>query len=52
MLRGKYKTVLQAVRIGEKSIRKCLRDQLGVIRQDTFDQLGELPTMVRAYSAG
>ena len=50
MLRGKYRTVLQAVRIGEANIRKCLREQLAILRQDTFDALGQYPTMVRCRS--
>lgn len=46
ILRGKYLSVLLGVKIGETAIRKCLREQLGVLRQDTFDSLGQYPTMM------
>ena len=45
ILRGKYSTILQGLRIGEPAIRKCLREQLGVLKQDTFDVLGQYPTL-------
>ncbi|KAL7415983.1 glycoside hydrolase superfamily [Mrakia frigida] len=46
ILRGKYSTILQGLRIGEPAIRKCLREQLGVLKQDTFDVLGQYPTLI------
>lgn len=46
ILRGKYATVLLGVKVGEAAIRKCMREQLGMLRQDTFDALGQFPTMM------
>ena len=45
MLRGKYFNVIQSIRIGEGNIRKCFQDQFGVLKQDTFDILGQYPTL-------
>ncbi|KAF7972267.1 hypothetical protein HWV62_18594 [Athelia sp. TMB] len=36
MLRGKYRTVLQAVKIGERAIRKSLQEQLGILKSDAL----------------
>lgn len=36
LLRGKYKTVLQAVKIGESAIRKSLQQQLGILKDDAL----------------
>ena len=36
LIRGKYKHVLQAVRIGERAIRKSFREQLGMFKEDAF----------------
>lgn len=38
--------MLLGVKVGESAIRKCMRDQLGVLRQDTFNALGQFPTMM------
>jgi hypothetical protein len=46
ILRGKYSSPFLAIKIGEKAIRKCLREQLGVLCQDTAEKLGEYPTMM------
>jgi hypothetical protein len=46
VLRGKYPSPFFAIKIGEKAIRKCLRDQLGVLRKDTREKLGQFPTMM------
>lgn len=46
ILRGKYASILLGVKVGETAIRKCMREQLGTIRQDTFDSLGQVPTMM------
>lgn len=45
ILRGKYSTILQGIRIGEPAIRKSFREQLGVLKQDIFDVLGQYPTL-------
>jgi hypothetical protein len=36
LIRGKYKHILQAVRIGERAIRKSFREQLGMFKEDAF----------------
>ena len=46
MLRHKYWSVVQAIRIGEGNIRNCNQGQLGVIKQDTSDILGKYPTLI------
>ncbi|SCV69416.1 BQ2448_2436 [Microbotryum intermedium] len=46
ILRGKYASVVLGVKVGETAIRKCMRDQLAMLRQDTFDALGDYPTMM------
>ncbi|KAK4705794.1 hypothetical protein P7C70_g416, partial [Phenoliferia sp. Uapishka_3] len=46
ILRGKYKSIVLGVKVGEAAIRKCMREQLGMLRQDTFDALGQFPTMM------
>lgn len=42
MIRGKYSNPLFAVRVGEKAIRACIRNQLGVLKEDAV-QLGTPP---------
>lgn len=46
ILRGKYWSIVQGVRIGEPAIRKCMQDQLGVLKQDTKESLGSYPTLI------
>jgi hypothetical protein len=46
MLRHKYWSVVQAVRVGETNIRNCIQGQLGVLKQDTADVLGNYPTLI------
>ncbi|CDZ97258.1 glycoside hydrolase [Phaffia rhodozyma] len=46
VMRGQYKTILQAIKIGESNIRKSFQEQLGVLKQDTFDVLGQYPTLI------
>ena len=46
LLRGKYATLPLAVRVGEPAIRKCMRDQLGYLRQDVLDCMGNFPSMM------
>lgn len=45
VLRGKYKTILQALKIGERAIRKSIQEQLGVL-QDDAKILGAYPTII------
>lgn len=46
ILRGKYWTVAQGLRVGEANIRKCIQEQLGVLKQDTVASLGSYPTLI------
>jgi hypothetical protein len=45
VLRGKYKSPVLAVKVGEASIRKSLREQLGVLKSDA-SLLGKYPTLI------
>lgn len=45
ILRGKYKSPVQAVKIGERAIRKSLQEQLGVLKDDC-KILGSYPTII------
>ncbi|GAA5928625.1 hypothetical protein JCM10213_002518 [Rhodosporidiobolus nylandii] len=46
ILRGKYASIVLGVKVGEAAIRRCMRDQLGMLRKDCFDALGKYPTMM------
>lgn len=47
LLRGKYSSVLGALRVGERAIRGSLRDQLGMLKADAHDILGDpFPTLI------
>ena len=46
ILRGKYWSVLQAVKVGDKAIRKSIQDQLGILQKDTADVYGKYPTLI------
>ncbi|ELU43029.1 cytoplasmic protein [Rhizoctonia solani AG-1 IA] len=46
LLRGKYSSVLGALRIGERAIRNSLRDQLGMLKSDALEILGQYPTLI------
>lgn len=47
LLRGKYSSVLGALRVGERAIRNCLREQLGMLKADAHDILGDpYPTLI------
>ncbi|THG94744.1 hypothetical protein EW026_g6786 [Hermanssonia centrifuga] len=45
VLRGKYKSPMQAVKFGEQAIRKSLQEQLGVLKNDA-KILGSYPTII------
>ncbi|KAF8638884.1 hypothetical protein AX17_001937 [Amanita inopinata Kibby_2008] len=45
LLRGKYSSTLQAVKIGESAIRKSLQQQLGILKEDA-KILGSYPTVI------
>ena len=45
LLRGKYKFMFQAIKIGERDIRKSLQEQLGMLKQDT-EIIGSYPTLI------
>jgi hypothetical protein len=46
LIRGKYWSVVQAIRIGESSIRKVVQEELAMFRADTAEILGSYPTLV------
>ncbi|CAD6936868.1 unnamed protein product [Tilletia controversa] len=46
LLRGKYLGVPFALKFGYKAIRQCMRDQLGYLRSDTLDVVGQYPTII------
>ncbi|KAK0543306.1 hypothetical protein OC845_006193 [Tilletia horrida] len=46
LMRGKYLGVPFALKFGYKAIRQCMRDQLGYLRADTLDVLGQYPTII------
>lgn len=46
VIRKKYWSLVQAVRIGEGPIRKMIQGELAVLKQDTIDILGNYPTLV------
>ena len=45
VLRGRYRSPVQAVKLGERAIRKSLREQLGILKGDAVI-LGAYPTMI------
>ncbi|KAF7295266.1 Glycoside hydrolase family 5 protein [Mycena indigotica] len=45
LLRGHYKSTLQAVKIGTGAIRKSLQEQLGILKADALT-LGAFPTII------
>lgn len=45
VLRGKYKSPIQAVKFGERAIRKSLQEQLGTLQSDA-QILGAYPTII------
>lgn len=46
MIRKKYWSIIQAIRVGETAIRKSIQDQLGMFKDDTREVLGQYPTLV------
>ncbi|KAI0683194.1 glycoside hydrolase superfamily [Cytidiella melzeri] len=45
VLRGKYKSPIQSLKIGERAIRKSIQEQLGVLQSDS-KILGAYPTII------
>ncbi len=45
LLRGKYSTVLQAVKVGESAIRNSFQQQLGILRADR-EIVGNYPCLI------
>lgn len=43
---GKYASPVFAVKIGEKAIRKSIREQLGVFKEDALERMGKFPTVI------
>lgn len=46
MLRHKYWSVVQAIRVGETAIRNSIQGQLSVLMEDTAERLGKYPTLI------
>ncbi|WVW79906.1 hypothetical protein I302_101876 [Kwoniella bestiolae CBS 10118] len=46
VIRKKYWSIVQAVRVGEQNIRNMVQGELGVLKQDTVDVLGTYPTLI------
>ncbi|GAA5878314.1 hypothetical protein JCM16303_002729 [Sporobolomyces ruberrimus] len=46
ILRGHYASIVLGVKVGEAAIRRCMRSQLGMLRQDGLEKLGQYPTMM------
>ncbi|KAL1742209.1 glycoside hydrolase family 5 protein [Schizophyllum fasciatum] len=46
LLRGKYSNMIQAVKIGERAIRKSLREQLGILKADALTLGAAYPTLI------
>ncbi|KAL0242313.1 hypothetical protein I308_105942 [Cryptococcus tetragattii IND107] len=46
VIRKKYWSIVQAVRIGEGPIRNMIQGELAVLKQDTVDLLGNYPTLI------
>ena len=46
VLRGKYWSIVQSLRLGEANIRANIQEQLGLLKDDTGSVLGEYPTLI------
>ncbi|WWC60063.1 uncharacterized protein I303_102626 [Kwoniella dejecticola CBS 10117] len=46
VIRKKYWSIVQAVRVGEANIRNMMQGELSVLKQDTVDVLGNFPTLI------
>ncbi|GAO47563.1 hypothetical protein G7K_1767-t2 [Saitoella complicata NRRL Y-17804] len=43
IMRGKYSSPVFAIRVGEKAVRNCLKDQLNMIRREGLENMGPIP---------
>jgi hypothetical protein len=43
---GKYSNPIFAVKVGEKAIRKSIREQLSVFKVDCAERMGDFPTVI------
>lgn len=46
LLRGRYLGPPFAIKLGERAIRSCIKDQLAAIRQEGLDYMGEHPCVL------
>lgn len=46
LIRGKYWTVLQAVKVGDSAIKAMMQDELSTFAKDTKECLGDYPTLI------
>ncbi|MBW0522223.1 hypothetical protein O181_061938 [Austropuccinia psidii MF-1] len=46
IIRGKYPSLVFGLKVGETAIRKCMRSQLAMLKQDGVEKMGEFPTMM------
>ncbi|WWC87645.1 uncharacterized protein L201_002535 [Kwoniella dendrophila CBS 6074] len=46
VMRKKYWSIVQAVRVGEANIRNMMQGELSVFREDTLERLGTFPTLI------
>lgn len=46
VLRGNYLSPVLSVRLGERNIRSCFRDQLGHLKEEGLDRIGNVPCLI------
>lgn len=44
VLRGKYRFQWQGIRLGERAVRNVMQSQIGILRQDGLEALGNFPS--------